>query len=352
MRILFVGSQNLKFRGERYYHPGAKLFNGLVRAGHNVFWMSDRDVARSATPLGVKAVGHKYTNRYFIDSCRNFQPEMIIFYHADIITVESIREARAMLSEVKIAQFNVDPIFRPHNMAMLREKLDVVDGAFITTAGPELKRFSNPHSFVSFVPNAVDASIEWPECHKHSNQEFDVFWAARPAKTFDGDPRYDLPKAVYEDERVAMQYFGMDKPIVYDASYYRALANSKMGLNISVDRDVGVTDKARPEELYLYSSDRISHYMGSGLLTFITRGFSLEEMFEEDKEAVYFQTQEELLDKVLFYKKNDAKRKKIAAAAHKKSHEQLNSTLIAQYMVEMTMGGKLSQSYAWPTDKY
>lgn len=353
MRILFVGNGNIKHKGARYYDPGRKIYHGLVRTGHMVFWMSDRDIARSRTPLGIKALGRKYCNEYFLDACKNFAPEMILFYHADMVDAESIAEARKLLPAVKIAQYNVDPIFREHNMAMIREKLPYVDATFITTAGAGLKRFSNPHGFVCFVPNAVDASMEWPRCHAYSNQPNDVFWALRATngKTVT-DRRITIPLFLEQSGKVTIDYYGMNgKPELYKADYFDKIAQSKMGLNLSVNRTWDHTPIAKAEELYLYSSDRIAHYMGSGLLTFNTRENALHEMFEEDKEMVFFDTQEELLDKLIYYKNNDEARKKIAANGWHKSHNSLNERIIANYMVEATLGQKPSD-IMWPTEQF
>lgn len=352
MRILLVGNGNQKHRGGRYYDHAMKLYNGLVRNEHNVFFMSDRDIARSSTPFGVKAFGEKFCNQYFLDVCKNFQPEFILLVHADIITAESLAEAKKMLG-VKIAQFNVDPIFRDHNMAMIRNKLDVVDATFITTAGAELKRFSNKNGFVAFTPNPVDSSIEWPKCYENAESAHDVFWALRPTKTVNlNDPRIGYPLFIEQSGKVDIKYYGMNgAPTLMNAEYYKRIAECKMGLNISVVGEIGGVDYARKEELYLYSSDRIAQYMGSGLLVFTTRDNSLEEVFAENQEAVFFDSKEELLDKIIYYKNNDDLRKKIATAGYEKSHKYLNEKLTTQYILESTLGLPLS-NYIWPVDKY
>jgi hypothetical protein len=353
MRILLVGNANQKHRGGRYYDHAMKLYNGFVRNGHNVFFLSDRDIARNATPLGIKSLGINFCNEYFLDVCRNFQPEFILLCHADIIKAQSINEARKILPGIKVAQFNVDPIFRDHNMAMIREKLDVVDGTFCTTAGTELKRFSNKNGFVSYVPNPVDASIDWPKCHEGSTQPHDVFWALRPTKTINmNDPRIEYPLFIEQSGKVDIKYYGMNgAPTLMNAQYYYKITDCRMGLNISVVGELGGIDHARAEELYLYSSDRIAQYMGSGLLTFTTRDNKLEEMFGEDKEIVFFTGKEELLDKLIYYKNNDGERRKIAAAGWEKAHKHLNERLVAQYILEATLGEKPS-GYIWPTEKY
>lgn len=353
MQVLYVGNLNYKHRGERYYTQGAKLVNGLIRNGHNVFSISDRDIARSATPMGFKAIGKKFVNQYFVDVCKNFQPAFIVFHHADLIDADSVREVKKFLPDVKVAQFNVDPIFREHNIKMIRAKLDVVDATFITTAGEALKRFSNKNGFVAYTPNIVDTSMEWPKAFEISDQAHDIFWALRPTKTINmNDPRIYLPLYLQDSGKVDINYFGMNgKDVLMNADYYKELNNCRMGLNISVVGELGGVDISKPEELYLYSSDRIAHYMGSGLLTFTTDDNKLEEIFEPEKEIIIFKDKEDLLDKILYYKKHDDKRKKVAEAGWKKSLQELNEMKIAKYFEDSTFNRKL-ENYIWPTEKF
>ena len=113
-----------------------------------------------------------------------------------------------------------------------------------------------------------------------------------------------------------------------------------------------VTLPASPESLYLYSSDRISHYKGSGLLVLTPRGFQLEEMFVEDKEMVFFSTPEELLEKVVYFKTHDDQRRQVARAGWEKIHHCYNERLVAQYMLERIFQLELTESYAWQTQIY
>lgn len=359
MKILLVGNGNLKHRGARYYDQAAKLANGLIRNGHNVFFLSDRDLIYSmsqfATPgiFGTKSHKAKHVSRFFLDVCRHFKPDMIICAHADLLLPEALADARKLLPRVLIAQFNVDIIFNEHNAQNISAKLPYVDATFITTAGVGLAKFSYPGKRVSYIPNLVDSSIEWPKCFVLSDQPHDIFWALRALKgSAPGDRRIEYPLYL-EANDVKIDYYGMNgKPLLYDARYFEAISNARMGINISQVWTRGNYEKAADEDLYLYSSDRISHYMGSGLLTFITRDHRLEELFTEDKEAVYFSTKEELLEKIRYYIAHDKARCAIAKAGWEKAHSQYNERLIAKYMVEATLGDNFSQVYAWPTDSF
>jgi len=155
--------------------------------------------------------------------------------------------------------------------------------------------------------------------------------------------------------KVNIDYYGMNgKPELWNAVYYQAIENAKMGLNIShthLGTDF-VHEKTREEELYLYSSDRISHYMGSGLLILSTRDNKLEELFAEDREIVFFSSKEELLEKIMYFKDHDSERREIAGRGWEKSYASYNARLVAKYIVETTFGMPLSEDYAWPTQTY
>lgn len=354
MQILYVGNGNLKHRGARYYDVGRKLVNGFTRLGHNVYAFSDRDTARAESILGSRKLGVKQCNKAFLESCTQLQPDLILLGHADIISHESLAAARKMLPDVKIAQFNVDIVFLPHNVQMIQSKLDVVDSTFVTTGGAVLKRFSSSNGHACYMPNPIDPSVEWPRCFERDDQPHDVFWAMRAGKVIrKGDRRVEYPLFLQQSGKVKIDYHGMNgKAGLFGAAYYQRIAQAKMGLNISSVDTRDSDQRASDEELYLYSSDRLSHYMGSGLLTFATRDHKLEDLFDEDKELIFISSAEELLDKVLYYKQHDDARKQIARAGWEKSHQQFNATLVAQYILDITFENDLTHDYAWPTQRY
>ncbi|MCB9973151.1 MAG: glycosyltransferase family 1 protein [Rhodospirillales bacterium] len=256
---------------------------------------------------------------------------------------------------MRIAQFNVDPVFRPHNVAQILSKAAAVDATFITTAGPALSRFHTDHGIVAYIPNPVDPSMESLRCHEHTDQPHSVFWAHRYGKAKHQDatsPRTQYPLFL-ERAGVDIDYYGMNgKPELYGQVYFQAIAQAKMGLNLSITKAGPDAPEASEEELFLYASDRISHYMGCGLLTLTTNKNHLEDLFTPDEEIIIFETVEELLEKVRFYSQNDTARQRIAAAGWQKSHTEFNSTLISRYMVEQTFRAPLSATYQWPTEVY
>ena len=73
-----------------------------------------------------------------------------------------------------------------------------------------------------------------------------------------------------------------------------------MGLNLS-----------RGKPVKYYSSDRIAQLMGNGLLTFIDEKTFYSDFFNKD-EIITYKNTNDLIEKTLKYKKDDALRKKIA----------------------------------------
>jgi len=361
VRILYVGNGAYKTRGANYYMDGRRLCNGFVRNFNDVYFLSDRDTSRAGNIFRSSELGIGYCNKVFVDICKNYQPEMIVFAHADIIKNKSLEEVRSLLPDVKMVQFNIDPLFSQDNIDKLRHKMPYMDATFITTAGSILGTIGESEGVVSHIPNAIDGSIETVRCHERSDQENDVFWACRLSPKTDlvkGNPRWELPLFLEDSGKVAVDYWGMnDKPTLFGAAYLQTLGNAKMGMNINQGNLLGdFVEAPGHNSVYLYSSSRIAEYMGNGLLVFCHRDIEmdskLEELFQEDKEMVFFSSSEELLDKVLYYKEHDDKRKEIARRGWEKSHNHLNVSKVAKYIIEVTFKRPLSEDYIWPTELY
>ncbi len=292
-----------------------------------------------------------------METCYNFAPALVVLGQADAIQPESLKKVKSFLPHLKIVQYNVDALFTRHNINLLKKNLPYLDATFVTTAGTILEYLSHSGGVVSFMPNPVDKSIDYPRCHERSDQEHDVFWSMRGSEK-DADPRVYFPLFLEKSGKVEIDYYGMNgKPELWGADYYQAIENAKMGLNISqtsrtyIDQD-SIHKTTGNEDLYLYASDRIAHYMGSGLLILSTRGNRLEELFAEDREIVFFSSKEELLEKVLYFKNHDDERREIARRGWEKSYACYNERIVAKYIIETAFGLPLSEDYAWPTQTY
>lgn len=354
MRILLVGNAHHELHGARYYNPEAKLYNGFVRNGHSVYFFSPKEIARSSTIFRSSRIGQKYSNSAFLDTVRVFKPDMIVFIHSVHITDESFAEAKRIRPGVRLVQICVDPLFRPKNIAVLQRRKAVADATFVTTAGPALKSYVQKGAVISFIPNWVDPAIETGRAFERTDQQFDVFFAARAhVGEYEGDPRFVFPLALERAGDIAIDIHGVDgrKPI-HGAAFYEHMTNAKIGLNLNGDRQ-GAVSQAAPEELrYLYNSDRVAQVMGSGLLALSTRANRLFEMFPEGEMMVFADTVDEMIEQVRRYKRDDADRRRIAEAGWRKSHAEYSVDRITRYIEEVTFERPLSHTYQWPTTLY
>lgn len=356
MRILHIGNGNEKHAGKRFYDVGRKLQHGLIRGNHNALFFSDRDAARKNGVLGTKLHGAQNANKLLLKVAQNFRPEMVLLGHADIISNDTLAQIREMLPSVRMAQFNVDPLFRPENHQAILARVPYMDATFITTGGEVLKRYAADGHVVSYMPNPVDAALEHYRCHEVELPVYDVFYAVR-AGTMDeaeDNDRLRLPRYVRDNVTdIRTHYHGFDgAPECFGVDFYEAIGACAMGLNLSHKHTTkGEKIMASEEEKYLYSSDRIAQYLGNGLLTFTERGFGLEDMFAED-DLVFFSGAQELADKIGYYKQHTHERMRIAGNGWRKAHEAHNAALIAHYMVDVTCGNTHSHDYQWDTRCY
>jgi len=352
MRILHVSHQQLKYLGARNYLLPVRINNGFIRNNHEVYWFSDRDVARCSNIFGSRKMGVKATNGKLLEVCRNFQPDVIALSSADIIQAETLSQARKLLPNVAIFQYYIDPLFYESNLRNARSKAEVVDWTFATTAGPILSQLAGSHSRVAFIPNPVDPSIDIHRCHERVDQPHDVFFAGHLDKRLDPDDlrgrAYDLIRERLPDVRCAFYGYGQNKSL-FGAEFMRALGKAKIGLNFS--QRVPGTMPGPGGELYLYSSDRIGLYQGNGLLVFSTQAYSLSELYGQDT-LVEVADADDFIDKLRFYVGNDAERQRIARNGYELGHREFNERLVAQYMIETTLGQGLSYAYCWPREHY
>jgi spore maturation protein CgeB len=353
MRILMVSGGNFKHCGDRSHIFPQRIYNGLVRNGHHVYFLSDRDTAREGGFLG-RLFGKNRVDKIFLTICKRFQPDFIFIGQADLLSTEALLEAKKILPNIKIAAFCVDLIFYSHIEKTITDKLPALDAVFCTTAGEAIrKRFKRDGVSVAYIPNPCDMSIDYIRAETKNTQEFDVFWAMRGHRdSWVGDPRFAIPRYLAHQNDIKIDYYGFDdKPMLMGRNYYQAIDNCKGGLNISVSR-LNEVENHNPENIYLYSSDRIGHYFGCGLLVYIMRGFALEELIPEDTHAVYFSDATELADKIRYFKNNDTHRQSVAhnGASFYRTH--FNEQKVTQYMLDVTINGKANDDYIWDKGVY
>ena len=339
LRILLVDNLMIRRYGNLRMGPGRKLMCGAIRNNWRLCEFSDRDMARLLAPFGIRAWGGAIANRKLVKCAENFRPDLVLLGHCDYISNDTLCMIRRILPGVKIAHFNVDPLWQEGTRRQMEERRDSCDALFATTAGEMLAAWKTPRNIVAYMPNPSDPSMEHGDNSLKTLFERDLFYAANPRK---GDERLAFLAGLRKliDGRLRADYFGIDTPSVWGAKYEHILSSSKMSVNLN-----------RREGDKWYSSDRIAHLMGYGILTFLSSRGEMERFFTPD-EAVFFDSPADLAEKILRYNADDEARMRTAAAGRRKYHALFNGARVLKYMVETVFGLDYSEPYEWAEETY
>lgn len=348
MRIMIVGGIQQKNAAERFYDVAPKLINGFIRLGHTVFHFSDRDTSRSSNIFKSRKLGIKKCNNELLSRISAFAPHIIIFKHADIIQKETLLTIRQKWPNIKMAQVNVDALFNPDNVERIKNKSGLVDANFITTYGEALNKIKQNNVPMYYIPNPVDASIDCYKAFENETFEHDLFLAYGSGGAT--DPRTMLSQYIKDNiPNIKFKHcIASEGSGLWGHAYYKTIAHSMAGLNLS--RTQEKNRLAEDIDLFMYSSDRISHYVGNGLLTFTDAQFSLDKLFTAD-EMVFYKNKEDLVAKLTYYLENKQEGREIARAGWQKAHKLYNGTEVSRFIIETLMGENISQT-AWPKDAY
>ncbi len=340
MKILSVGHSQRKF-GKVANLFSKKLNYGLIRLGHHIYEFDDREVARGQSPFRSRVGGTKGANRRFLEVCDNFRPRVILLGHADLIANETLDQCRKLIPDVRMAHWTVDAFYTPRNSKRFETFSQSVDALFATTGGSVLAEFKTPGKRLAYIPNAVDKAVDCLRNDQKDRFDVDLLFCGSPDKGGPGKQtlRDSLLVQLAGESRlsdVRLEIRGlMGKSGAYGDEYDQLLGRSKMALNLSKDNDAPV-----------YSSSRIAQLLGNGILTFIPRSSKMDQLISED-EAVFFDAYEDLLEKILYFHRHDAERKRIAEAGRITSHEKFSSERVAKFMLEITTATPLSEDYEW-----
>lgn len=347
-RIIHCTNFNLLKRTGAYMNIASyKISHGLIRNGHNVLDFSDRDILKTFSVFGkLKQFGRKPFNELFYQYCVDTNPDGIILGHADTIMPETLARIRKALPNAKVLQWNVDcinPQIVPSNIEHIKLKIDLVDYTIITTADKKLLRqFDIKRHKVGFMPNPTDKSIENGRAFEIKYPEWDLVFPSSPKSVREFDGR--LMKTSDIIERISRNidmnkvlFSRVDGKNLVGGEYQRVFSNTAMGLNIN-----------RSNHDYLYSSDRMAHLMGNGALALMDRRTGFGDLFGDD-EIAFYKDEDELYEKIDYYRKNPEERMAIAEKGWKKYHELFNERLVAKYIAGLMFDEFDAKDYPWPT---
>ena len=333
---------NLYNQGQKINHRlfnislGKKFTNGFIRNNHDVLEISDRDFLKNNKTFNLIPNRINF-QRYLIETCKNYNPDLLFFGHTKNIDLNTIDEIKSYNKNLIISQWNEDPVmpsleYSKQNISNINLYSNFVDHNFITTHPSIIKNkvnSKNLHFF--FVP--VDKNIERFDVFK-MNPKKDLFYAmshgVNRAILKEGmeDNRVKfLDKLVKKIPNIKYDFYGFsNKQPIWGNDFNKNIINSKMGLNLS---------RGRPTKYY--SSNRIASIVGNGLLTFIDKRVHMSDFFNNN-EIIFYDNINDLSDKIKFYSLNDKLRKKIAENGKKKYFQLFNEKKITKYLVDKSLG--------------
>lgn len=325
------GANNLA----RYYALDHKISNGLTRNGHVVWQFSYRDHARHLSPLKMgKKLGAGKMNQLLIEEVRQFQPQLLLLGHAEIVTAATLAAIRDMLPDCKIAQWWVDP-FSDFSVQHLREKMPYLNAFFATTAPSYVRKRITSVTLppIYYLPNITDATVEDQRAFAADHYDFDLLFIGASVPE-----RAALLEQLAQSAHYRCGFYGFGgRQKLSGREFIATFGKSKMGLNLS-----------RFTDIPLYSSDRIAQITGNGCLALTPRTPQMDILFNAD-EIVYYDNDEHCIALVEQYSKDDNARRRIAKAGWQRAHSSYNEQRITRFMGEAATTGEFSEQYEWLT---
>ena len=331
IKILHIFNRAEKIGGRIYFiSTGKKLENGLIRLGHDVEGLSDRDIINYNNAFRGKDV----LNKLFLEKSLYYRPDLILMGHVHSIRNETYREIRKINKNLIISQWYEDNLSSNgpdylKNMNSLKTNFENIDNFFISTHPDDVTSKVNGVNY-QFLPTPIDKNIERLNIYKKKNYTHDVFFAMSHGvnrgniKSGKVDEREAfIRKVIQSNKNIKFDIYGFkQRNPVWSESFYNAISNSYMAININ-----------RGKSKKYSSSNRIGSLMGNGLLTFMDAEKKFQDFFN-DNEMIFFNNVKELTEKLNYYKRNQNKAKKIAMNGQKKYFKLFNGTDVANYIVK------------------
>ena len=343
LKILHITNFNERHNGRLFYNTGRRINNGLIKLGHTVQTLSDRDTISRERKI-VDLSGSKSLNTKLLEIISNFIPNLIMLGHADQIQNKTLKTIKDFYPSVKICQWFLDKMDNNKwlmNKNRFNKKFELLDANFCTTHPSKIKSFSKNNVF--FIPNPVDETFENLNIYKKKFFKYDLFFALshgvhrgslKPGKV--DDREFLLRKLIQLNSEIRFNIFGIDnKQPVWAENFKNELSKSKMALNLS-----------QGSSLKFYTSDRFAQLVGNGILTFVEEKTKLNKLFSNN-EVIFYKDVRDLSLKLNKYKANDKLRNRIAKNGMKKYHKYMNSMIVAKYMIDKSFNMKNKQKFFW-----
>lgn len=335
LKVLHVYNRAEKIGGRIYFiSTGKKIENGLIRLGHDVEGISDRDILSYSSNLKGKTL----LNKIFLEKTLYYRPDLILMGHVNTIEDSTFDKIKNTCKHTIFSQWYEDnltingPDFNK-NYLNLKTNFEHIDNFFISTHPDDVSKKSSRIRY-HFLPTPVDRNIEKLNIYNRNDYTYDVFFAMSHGvnrgkiKTGKKDERENFIKELINlNKDIKFDIYGFaDRNPVWSESFYSAISRSYMAVNLN---------RGKPKKYS--SSNRIGSLIGNGLLTFIDYKKKFNHFFNDD-EIIFYNNKYDLSDKINYYKHNHHLAKKIAKKGQDKYFKLFNEIEVAKYIINESLG--------------
>jgi hypothetical protein len=343
LRILHITNFNERHNGRLFYNTGRRINNGLIKLGHTVQTLSDRDTISHERKLTDPA-GSRSLNTKLLEIISNFNPNLIMLGHADQVKNDTLRAIKDFYPSIKLCQWFLDKMDDNQwkmNKIRFTKKFNYIDASFCTTHPSSIKSLRK--NKVLFIPNPVDETFENLNIFKKKFFKYDMFFALSHGvhrgtlKSGKTDNRESILRELIKlNNGIKFNIFGMDnKQPIWAENFKNELSKSKIALNLS-----------QGNSLKFYTSDRFAQLVGNGILTFVDEKTQLSKLFSNN-EVVFYKNVRDLSLKLNKYKVDDKLRIRIAKKGMKKYHKYMNCVVVSKYMINKTLDINKKEKFFW-----
>jgi len=317
MRFLLIGN------GE-FFHVGAFFKRSLAGLGYECTLINEQDYFRFGSLrerilfrlLGKRSANYIRFNRDVLSACAS-KPEVILVIKGGWLLLKTVQEIKALYKPVLINYATDDPFNRNVSTSDIVHSIPFYD-FYITTKQRTISDISTAGGKnVVFIPFGYEPLLHFPE-KPSSADEISRFSSEVCFIGAADKDRISLFSKMLSEKPVQLHlYGGYWERYPRFRQFYRGMA---------LGREYRLATSAAKISLGLV---RHANRDGHSMRTFeipACGGFLLAErteehldLFEEDKEAVFFSSDEELLDKITFYLANDRSREAIRLAGLKRA---------------------------------
>jgi spore maturation protein CgeB len=305
MKILIIGNCYEKYRMEY------SIRKAFIRLGHKVIGFNDRRLK--------KIFGFKMANNILWRIYKSFKPDFIYVSLVNHIDTEILRE---MTLKCKSVMWNYDweEPFVPKHLEVAK----CVDVLFITNLSQIEDYLKAGVKRVEFLPQACDSKLHYKLNYKVSKWLSDVaFIGSGESNFWDRSVRINLLRKVAREFNLKIygphwERYKNELPVinkkVKGKKFLKICAYSK--INLGVIGGNGAWMKVK-----MGTSNRLWLVLGCGGFYLGFKNPGLDLLLKDNFHLAFYESDEECIDKIKFYLKNDSLREKIAQNGYEFVHK-------------------------------